>query len=89
MNAFASGASKLKPTKLQLEALEDVGIIEPGSFGGSMPKQPCRSNKGAHKVVGGAKKPASAWIQHVQRFWKANGGSYKDAMKNAKASYKK
>jgi len=38
---------------------------------------------------GGAKKPMSAWIKHVMAYQKAHGCSYKEAMKAAKASYKK
>lgn len=96
LHAFSSGASNIKPTKLQLDVLQDIGIIELNSYGGSTPLQPKRCNPKAipgqstrPMTVGGAKKPPSAWIQHVQRYMKANGGTYKDAMKNAKASYKK
>jgi hypothetical protein len=38
---------------------------------------------------GGAKKPMSAWIKHVMAYQKAHGCSYKEALKAAKASYKK
>ena len=31
----------------------------------------------------------SAWIQHVKRFQEANGFTYKDALKHAKATYLK
>lgn len=33
--------------------------------------------------------PASGWIAHVKATWKKNGGSYKDAMKAAKKTWKK
>ena len=33
------------------------------------------------------KRPPSKWNIHVAEYRKANGGSYKDAMKNAKATY--
>ena len=32
---------------------------------------------------------AGAWIAHVKATWKKNGGSYKDAMKAAKKTWKK
>ena len=35
------------------------------------------------------KRPPGKWIIHVKAYWKEHGGSYKDAMKNAKATYKK
>jgi hypothetical protein len=41
------------------------------------------------KVEGGAAKKPSAWIQHVKDYSKKHNVSYKDAMKSAKASYKK
>ena len=31
---------------------------------------------------------AKAWIDHVKATWKKNGGSYKDAMKAAKKTWK-
>jgi hypothetical protein len=85
LDAYSSGASKIKPTKLQIQVLEEAGILKPSSSGGGMPKTPCASKA---KVTGGAK-PPSAWILHLQKYYKEHGGSYKDAMKNAKASYKK
>ena len=33
------------------------------------------------------KRPPSKWNLHVKEYHKANGGSFKDAMKNAKATY--
>jgi hypothetical protein len=33
------------------------------------------------------KRPPSKWNIHVAEYRKSNGGSYKDAMKNAKATY--
>ena len=33
--------------------------------------------------------PAGGWIAHVKATWKKNGGSYKDAMKAAKKTWKK
>jgi hypothetical protein len=80
LESHRSGTSKLKPTKLQMQLLEDVGILEKTSGG-------CAAKKA--KVTGGAKKAPSAWISHVQSYWKANGGTYRDAMKAAKSSYKK
>ena len=41
------------------------------------------------KVEGGAAKKPSAWISHVKDYSKKHNVSYKDAMKSAKASYKK
>lgn len=37
--------------------------------------------------IGGAK-PQSAWIKHVKAYQAKHGCSYKDAMKNAKATYR-
>ena len=31
---------------------------------------------------------AKKWIEHVKATWKKNGGSYKDAMKAAKKTWK-
>jgi hypothetical protein len=39
--------------------------------------------------LGKPKRPPSKWILHVAEYRKEHGGSYKDAMKNAKATYKK
>tara|TARA_R110002153_G_scaffold124074_4_gene270227 strand:+ start:1435 stop:2061 length:627 start_codon:yes stop_codon:yes gene_type:complete len=39
--------------------------------------------------LGKPKRPPSKWMLHVAEYRKENGGSYKDAMKNAKATYKK
>jgi hypothetical protein len=39
--------------------------------------------------LGKPKRPPSAWNLHVAEYRKANGGSLKDAMKAAKATYKK
>ena len=33
--------------------------------------------------------PAGGWIAHVKATWKKQGGSYKDAMKAAKKTWKK
>jgi hypothetical protein len=46
------------------------------------------ARKGIKKATGMGR-PKSAWLLHVAEYRKANGGSYKDAMKNAKATYKK
>ena len=50
LQAFASGVSRLKPTKLQMQVLEDVGVIEPSTQGGSIPKKPNPKYLGAHAV---------------------------------------
>jgi len=81
LEAFMSGASKLKPTALQIEVLQEAGIIE--SKGGSIPKIPDK------KCQGGAQKAPSAWVTHVKAYAKSNNVSYKDAMKQAGASYNK
>ena len=39
--------------------------------------------------AGKPKRPPSKWILHVKAYREKHGGSYKDAMKAAKATYKK
>jgi hypothetical protein len=81
LEAYMSNVSKLKPTKLQLEVLQQAGVIDSVD----------QVKKAVKKTTGGSapKKPAGAWVTHVKAYWKENGGTYKDAMKNAKASCKK
>jgi hypothetical protein len=58
-------------------------------------KAAAEAAKPARKLVkektglGKPKRPPSKWILHVAEYRKEHGGSYKDAMKNAKATYKK
>jgi hypothetical protein len=41
------------------------------------------------KAAGKPKRAPSAWIMHVKKYREEHGGLYKDAMKAAKATYKK
>ena len=57
-------------------------------------KSPCtassyRGKKAAPKKKTGAKRPMTAWMKHVMAHKAKHGGSLGDAMKAAKATYKK
>lgn len=65
------------------------------AFGGAKPKKAKAEAetkveaKAEIKVETKAKRPPSKWILHVKAYREKHGGSYKDAMKAAKATYKK
>ena len=80
LEAYMSGTSKLKPTKLQMEVLKHAGIIDDAvdakkavkrATGGGMPKQP------------------SPWVQHCKKYARDHNVPYKVAMTEAKATYKR
>ena len=40
-------------------------------------------------MAGGAVKKSNAWLDHVKKYRADNGGSYVEALKKAKLTYKK
>ena len=74
---------KVRKLKGKLQEITDTKPVEH--------KKAVRSKKPAFKEGGevkpAAKKP-SAWMAHVKAYHAKHGGSYKDAMKSAKATYK-
>jgi hypothetical protein len=82
-----------KAMKKQCESKsESESDEEEGLAGGEMPAKLDRKIGGAEIVKAvkiGGKKPVSKWIQHCMAYAKQHKCSYKQAMKDAKASYKK
>jgi len=79
--------AKAKKGKKAMKAKEESSSEsesdeEKGLAGGEMPAK-------LDRKIGGAKKPISKWIQHCMAYAKQHKCSYKQAMKDAKASYKK
>jgi hypothetical protein len=69
-----------KTRKPKMEVVEAVEVIV-------APKR-AKKVKAEPKAEAPAKK-SSAWMDHVKAHHAKHGGSYKDAMKAAKATYKK
>jgi len=84
LEAYMSGTSNLKPTKLQMEVLKSAGIIDDAA---DMKKSAKKAVKRA--TGGGMPKQPSAWIVHVQNYAKQHNIPYKEAMSKAKATYKR
>jgi len=84
----AKKAKKGKKANKESESDEEEGLA-----GGEMPVKLERKIGGSEIVkavkIGGSKKPVSKWIQHCMAYAKQHKCSYKQAMKDAKASYKK
>tara|TARA_R100001163_G_C4874933_1_gene74981 strand:+ start:64 stop:294 length:231 start_codon:yes stop_codon:yes gene_type:complete len=58
---------------------------------GDMKKSKTRKTKKTMKKKNATKKGGNPWLAHLSRFWSKNKTkmSYKEAMKKAKATYKK
>ena len=85
LEAYMSGTSKLKPTKLQMEVLKSAGILDDAV---DMKKSAKKAVKRA-TTGGGMPKQPSPWIVHVQNYAKQHNIPYKEAMSAAKATYKR
>jgi hypothetical protein len=79
LESYMSGIGP-KPTKLQMELLQKMGVIEEGVK---------TAKKSVKKASMSAKKAPSAWVQHVQKYARDHNISYKDAMSKARSSYKR
>jgi hypothetical protein len=84
LEAYMSGTSKLKPTKLQMEVLKSAGVLDDAV---DMKKSAKKAVKRA--TGGGMPKQPSPWIVHVQNYAKQHNIPYKEAMSKAKATYKR
>lgn len=83
---------KGKKGKKAMKESESESDEEEGLAGGEMPVKLERKIGGAEIVKAvkiGGKKPVSKWIKHCMDYAKQHKCSYKQAMKDAKASYKK
>jgi hypothetical protein len=86
--------SGVPPTEEQIEGISNIVEVPTG-----LGKKTKKSKKeggmlkglmpGSTFSGGKAKREPNAWIKHVQAYAKANKVSYKDAIKQARASYKK
>ena len=86
------GKKAKKGKKAMKECSESESDDEEGLAGGEMPVKLQRKIGGANIVKAvkiGGKKPVSKWIKHCMDYAKQHKCSYKQAMKDAKASYKK
>ena len=87
--------SGVPPTEEQIEGISNI-VEEPTGLGKKKAKK-AKKEGGMLKTLmpgssfsGGKKKrEPNAWIKHVQAYAKEHGVSYKDAIKQARASYKK
>jgi hypothetical protein len=77
--------SGIPPTEAQVEELQKFKEIEGNGKKGGKLKTLLHSSS----FSGGAKRKPSAWIQHVKDYASKHGMKYGDALKSAKASYKK
>ena len=84
LEAYMSGTSKLKPTKLQMEILKSAGIIDDAA---DMKKSAKKAVKRA--TGGGMPKQPSAWVLFVKDYAKKHNVPYKQAMSEAASIYKK
>jgi len=84
LEAYMSGTSKLKPTKLQMEVLKSAGIIDDAA---DMKKSAKKAVKRA--TGGGMPKQPSAWVLFVKDYAKKHNVPYKQAMSEAAKVYKR
>jgi len=82
----------VKPAQAKKSRAKKVEVVEPTEM---KPVKKPRAKKAAEPMPEPAKKAESAptkkpsaWMAHVKAHQAKHGGSYKDAMKNAKATYK-
>ena len=83
LEAYMSGTSKLKPTKLQMEVLKSAGILDDAV---DMKKS---AKKAIKRAGGGMPKQPSPWVQHCKKYARDHNVPYKVAMTEAKATYKR
>jgi hypothetical protein len=76
---------RVRKLKAKLEQITDTKPVEHKKAVRSKKAMPAFKEGGEVKPA--AKKP-SAWMAHVKAYHAKHGGSYKDAMKGAKATYK-
>jgi hypothetical protein len=84
LEAYMSGTSKLKPTKLQMEVLKSAGILDDAVHMKKSAKKAVKKATG-----GGAKKTPSAWVVFVKDYAKKHNIPYKQAMSEAAKVYKR
>jgi hypothetical protein len=87
--------SGVPPTEEQIEGISNI-VEEPTGLGKKKAKKATKEGgmlktlmPGSSFSGGKKKREPNAWIKHVQAYAKENKVSYKDAIKQARASYKK
>jgi len=87
--------SGVPPTEEQIEGISNI-VEEPTGLGKKKAKKATKEGgmlktlmPGSSFSGGKKKREPNAWIKHVQAYAKEHGVSYKDAIKQARASYKK